>query len=632
MPLSSTTTLSDLRTEMAKFAAHMGPEFHLPPAEAESLYADEATFTTEQPDAKRMEQIVAHLQMLGYLDLHEGQNAIALAEINAAEEAFAGDLALALAEGQIALHFDDTEQKQNAQLSDGERRLRYLKAVATFEGEVTLPEWTGGEGRLRTRIVRHRLVCFGLLAPQQSADPFPSSSTEERVRIGCTLFGIGNGDRRELINLLGNAPAATEAFIAAHTGESGSLLGIYHTHTRHLAAADWPSPKGHPGYRIVGTASRPRHWEQTGDRWELKRDPSHAGPALPSFERIDFMDRAPLHSVAALAQTPANRVGLELLQLRLWMLGYYLGELASPWDGLSTSALRQLIKDTPSTVIKDQEDILRIGWGGWIMINLPRILTIIVEHFDNPAEQLGFAELDELAEETVKEIGEKEWDGIRDSYAAVRRSEGKKLAAPQLTATTYFRGNNRPARRFRYFGWRKLFAAAGAFLQRIGIAIGQVARTIKAAAKALIDELKKASRQAFELLRHVWRKARLAMRIARLGMRRFYCWLSGTPVFSQQGDHVVATHWSMDFDTCCIVSSGCPAELVAAHAEKLDWMSRSGAFMAEVALLVFGLLMKAVEFNWMLFAYNAFTGIRDLLKNEDYRRLFSSDLLERPVC
>jgi len=273
MPLSSTTTLSDLRTEMAMFAAHMEPEFHLPPAEAEPLYADEATFTTEQPDARRMEQIVAHLQMLGYLDLHEGQHAIALAEIKAAEEAFAGDLALSLAEGQIALHFDADEQKQNATLSDGERLLRYLKAVATFEGEVTLPRWTGEEGRLRTRIVRHRLVCFGLLAPEQSADPFPPASPEEGARIGCTLFGIASGDGREFINLLGNAPAATEAFIAAHTGGSGSLLGIYHTHTRHLAAADWPSPKGYPGYRIVGTASRPRHWKQTGDCWELKPDP-----------------------------------------------------------------------------------------------------------------------------------------------------------------------------------------------------------------------------------------------------------------------------------------------------------------------------------------------------------------------
>jgi hypothetical protein len=629
MPLSSTTTLSDLRTEMANFAAHMEPEFHLPPAEAEPLYADEATFTTEQPDVKRMEQIVAHLQMLGYLDLHEGQNAIALAEIKAAEEAFAGDLALALAEGQIALHFDEAEQKQNAKLSDGERLLRYLKAVATFEGEVALPQWTGEEGRLRTRIVRHRLVCYGLLAPQQSADPFPPANPTEWMRIGCNMFGLQNGDRRELINLLGNAPAATEAFIAAHTGESDSLLGIYHTHKQHLTAADWPSLKGHPGYRIDGTEPGPHHWVRNGDRWELRSDSAHSESALPSFKRIGLKDRHSLPSVATLAQTSANRVGLELLQLRLWMLGYYLGELASPWDELSTSALEQFIKDTPSTVIKDQEDILRIGWGGWMMINLPRILTIIVEHSDNPAEQLGFAELDELAEQTVKEIGEKEWGEISTAYGAVRSHEGMELGTPQLTATTYSRGDNRPARRFRYFGWRKLFAAASAFLHRIGAEIGN---KIKAAAKMVIAALKSASRQAFELLRHVWRKARLAMRIARLALRRFYCWLSGTPVFSQQGDHVVATHWSMDFDTCCIVSSGCPAELVAAHATKLDWMSRSGAFMAQVALLVFGLLMKAAEFNWLLLAYNAFTGIRDILKNEDYRRLFSSDLLERPVC
>lgn len=609
-------SLDQVSEHIETFGGKMVENFHLPPAELDPLYADEAWILAGQPDAKRSEQIATHLQLLGYLDDRAGT--IPETEVNAALLAWEQDFADAQRDGMILVHYDAQERRRLDQLPWTERRVRELKALATFEGEVVLTRVPpSGEVTLASRILHMRLRSYGLARVVDhettdtrdrflARDPFGDPGRAALEAGALIFFNRRTHDPLEVINLLGNAPAATDAFL----GHRGAWPGLFRGERR---------PAGIGRVAVQAPEARRRRWVNRDGQWQFD-------VTIPATkQRPSFTEQPRLRDsvVTAYAQHPFTVVGLELLQLRLWMFGYYLGAVDGVWGQLSEDALRAFGREHADILGSGDADVyLRTDKNGWGLINLGLVLGVIVDHLDAVAERLSSTAMQRVAEDTVDGIKSDDWAEVDRAYEKHRARERALIAAPTLsTAKAIQMEGDGGTSRKRYFGWRRFFAAAGAFLRRVGGAIKNAFRTV-------IQALKDGVGQAFEVLRYLWRKVRVAVRIGRLAVRRFSCWLTGTPLCTIESKHLVATAWSLDFDTVQVVSDRCPDAISALHDRRLHWMSASLAFMSRLALFVLELVSAAIA-SWLLVAYRVFRFFRELLGRADLRGLFSDSVLER---
>src|SRR6266487_3115295 len=113
-------SLADFKSGVDRFDEHMQADFHLPAAETDPLDADSHALLADEPDAKRTEQIVTHLQMLGYLS---ATAKLSRDEIDAQLDRWDVDFQDARARGvfEIALEGENLER-----IPWAEARVRYL--------------------------------------------------------------------------------------------------------------------------------------------------------------------------------------------------------------------------------------------------------------------------------------------------------------------------------------------------------------------------------------------------------------------------------------------------------------------------------------------------------------------------
>ncbi len=627
-------TVRHVSEQIEAFAGCMQAEFHLPGDSLDPIYADEACLTEEQADAKRTEQVVSQLQLLGYLGETETDR-IEQSTIDAAFDAWERDFEAARDTGALRIHFEEDEATALARAAPELRRIRWLKAVATFEGEVTLLRLPApGERSLLSRIVHLRLRIYGLLRVRDAdttepagtallkvTDPFDETGAKALRHGGRIFLAVTHADPRSVANLLGHAPAATDAFVAHHE----VWPGLYRD-----PAANGNIPVGR--FRVRKFADRPPRWTEMDGRWQ--RDPGSAGSArLPEFA-IAATSLTPAE-VKFQEEHPITVVGQQLLQLRLWTFGYYLGALDGAWGPVTAQALEGFARDNPEVFAPEKlrrdaqgriipDAYLRWSNDGRAILNLGRLLTVMVDHLDVAAEETSVSDMNRLAEDSVDAIKtEQEWRQVEAKYQALRVGEREKIAAPHLGADGFSSGKTSNAQRKRYFGWRRYFAAAGAFLRRVG---GVLVRAVQSVLEALLAGFG----QAFEILRYLWRKVRVAMRVARLAGRRLRAWLAGDPVGTRSGTNLCATWISLDFDTLQFVSAGCAAEVAKSHQERLRWMSASLAFMCHLGARVVKACVQ-LAISALLVAYEIFKAVRALLADEQFSGLFSDEILERGV-
>lgn len=618
-------TVDAVGAQVDVFDQRVSPDFHLPALADEPLHADEHTLLTAQPDARRTEQTVTHLQLLGYLADSTVVSAEDLAEALAQWDAEhlaavrAGDLAIELPGENITL---------TAPLT-ADTRHRLLKAEATFEGEVALRRMPAeGERSLVSRLALLRLIAYGLArvtGVNTTAEvdqfgtnaAFSASTADAALRAGRrTFFNDLSRPDLDLLNLLGNASASTDLFLAHHAGQRFLFRGP-------------PTPAGDRSeLEAIGPDAaltwHPR-WVQHGDHW-LLGDTDHLASTPELVEGVPGTALSD-PTLRQQAQLPTNVVALELVQLRLWTLGYYHGALDGVWGDRTTEALRQFGETYAHRGLGDTDTYLREGRDGWRVLYLGRLFGYIVDQLDIPAESLTSDEVGKLAEQAAGRLDAQEWQHLDGRYRTFRDNIRRVVGTPTTQNGAFLMASENPDRK-RYFGWRRIFVAIGEAVR--GVVRG-VADWLERAIRKVTDLLREGLGAAMEVLRYLWRKVRVAMRIARLAAQRLRCWLTGHAVATQEATHHAVTWSQFDFDTLAYVSPGCPAHVVALHTERLGWMSRSLAFMCELATAVLRALALGAVGGWLKLAFDLYRQAGELLRNPDYMGLFSDDLLERGV-
>jgi len=610
-------TLGEAKSRLGDFDRNMREQFSLPPLEREPIHADERALCTGIPDADRLEQAATHLQMLGYL---EDSGAIPESRIGEKLNEWEADAEAALREGSLEI-FLEGEVREG--VPHEEARLRTLKAMATFEGEVVFrkPPEAGGV-TLASRIAHMRLIAYGLSriesgARTAEADHFAAGDAYgpesiRSVKTGSRIFFYPEKNRSvlETLNLLGHAPAATDAFLAAH----GALRFM-------VAGPPTGSDVSPSRWRIdrKPVPWRPR-WTGADGQWKLSGEEPFPPETLPAMVKRGPHREPDPEKLHRESRKPLNVVAFELLQMRLWMFGYYQGEIDGQWGSLTEEALKRFLREH-GELLGEESASFHAGWGGWRVVNLYRIFGVMVDALDVPSEQLTGAGMRELAERTAGELTAEQWAVVAENHENLMGREARVIPRPHTDGDVLSNGSANLKRK-RYFGWRRFFSAAGSFLRGL---VGGLVDAVGKVVRALLAGVG----HAFEVLRYLWRKVRVAARIARLAVRRLYSWLTGTPVGTSRGSHVTLTRWSLDFDTVEYTSPDCPEEVIARHRTRLHWMRLSFSFMSDLGLLVLSLVTGLGAGLWLRVAYTLYIRVGQMLRDPDYRELFSDGILER---
>lgn len=566
----------------------------------------DGVFYREEPSDHLNRQIQTHLQCLGYLgESTDGKPWDQKAIFEAFEKWQREDeAARSGAKPSVLVAFDGEDLDA---LTAFERDVRFLKAQCGFEGEVTLRRLTGKGSELATRIAAYRRATFGYT---EDADLRKAvSALLGTVRHPCEAL-----NRRlelALLNLLGDAPWLTVIFL--HRFRARCFL----IHRRSMSEGGSP-------FRPARTPSKVAAAEiDEADFFRRKHKPFHPR------DHPELESDPPL-SAGVLVCEFATR----LLQLKLWMLGYYTGAIDGNWGTMAHQALEQFVAEhepdaslrsggpTGGRLFRNPVSRTRSTTKSYI-IDVPYLLTFIHEDLDAVAESADLTRerLDDFVHRAL---------GLGGGYsvAAVDRTTPawKKASETEVDVTaslveahearrgaslnTLSANGTRNSRRRRYFGWRAVFSFLGRTLKLIGSAV-------RDATNWIIEKVRQLPHYATAILNHVRETTRRAVKLVALGFRRTLHWLRGTPIVTSAGGEFVLTRWSPDFDTINFSSTVAARNLVPVHLDHLRALNEGFGFLVELALTAWRMFKALASGNWVLVAWQAFKILRNLIRSWD---------------
>jgi len=520
-------------------------------------------------DDQRAEQTVTLLQLLGYLREPTAAEVAARrcvwssAEITIAWSDWRQDrLALERA-GDPDLTIK-TERPPSSPLTDDALR-RDLKACASLEGEVTLAHWPAPDAvTLASRILTMRLRLYGLSDNSAGAGLAADSEARFLHQAGRITAKIPLLSAVEMINQLGDIENLTKT-MQGHL--SGGFIVLYRPKDR-------PFP--------------PEEADET--------------PLLtPTAGIVNILD---LNDAAA---ADWNNFAIRLLQVRLWMLGYYRGEVDGRWGVLSARGLNAYFRDYrvehPSRLwgrIRDDR----------VVLDIIQVLSDFATMVDGPVASLERRDIDDILAqpEVVQDAGF--WGQLASAQATYAASGGTTRPRAAYAGLNFEVAGSDNLLRKRYFGWRGIFAS---FKQFIHDVITSLKDRVIAFLKGIAEAISKGLGFVRNIIRYIVDSSRSAVRIVTLGVQRLRAWLTTTPVATGTAEKPVEvlTVWQHDFDTVQFVQKDCPADLVAKHSQTLDWMRRSLDVMLEIGIQLLRLVLTIG--NWLMFAWQALQTVRKII-------------------
>lgn len=586
-------TWSDLLRE--HFATDAPDEF----ARFDTLFA-------EQPSEFLGEQIATHLENLGYLSAIDAAGMTAESVWRPAFEIWQADQRAADRTNEPAVTVNLGEENL-AQMSDEERAIRLLKAQCSFEGEIMIRHPTATPpDALAARIARHRLRSFGFLTADADLDAVDEVAQElSRPSFIATEF----------VNLLGDVPELTSRFVqtqhqrvfvfaktAEATEQRFAMFRIKRRRKTGLGQATFRS-----------AAARKRHGSAGG---MITRKDDHRAELRATIDPglEEASSSSPERPPAAL-----NRFALFLLQVRLWMFGYYAGALDGRWGVMTAKALGRFIEEHESGGAEKQA---LADWQKWLwgnsetcVIDLCYLFSYMVARLDEAAEITARDEIDGLADAALRS-DENDADAQARISAAESDLTNKLIVAHQKRrerqaedrGAVAAAGESSGGRRRRYFGWRAVFGLFGRALRWIG-------RSIRKALSWLKENIQRLLHYATTLVNYIREKARRAVRLVALGIQRIRTWITGDLVVTVRGDAVVLTKSYLDFDTVHLASASPNAEVIDDHLVRLDCLTAGFGFLIEIGFALWSVL-TALEFamvNWLLVAWRAYKAVRRAL-------------------
>lgn len=467
---------------------------------------------------------------------------------------------------------------------------RNLKACTTLEGEVTLLRWPKtGETSLVSRIVLSRLRLFGMFdLPADS--PFPSGLTGQ-IRNRARWIAEGNHwTALEILNRLSDIKALSQS-VSTKIGQRYALL------------------------RGIEGISLPEQARQFKVKRTTKKGGGNADKRFKKTNSVTFLN----------LENPSgrnwNELAVKILQIRLWMLGYYEGEIDSDWGHLSSAAYERFV-DQYDFKKKKEFKIVKAK-NGMLALRIGKVFETIIRDIDEMAESLERSEIDAALESESQQEDSAMWKVMENAYTEDRNSKGDRSDRSPLVRRSgdlITLDHSPNLKRRRYHGWRGIFSAFGRFFRK-------VKNKAISFAKGLIKALKKGLGYAMNIVRYVVGATRMAARITKLAIMRLQAWLLGRPVGSGAFPKIIMTQYQMDFDTVCVIDRNCPPETIDQHSRLLDWMKISFEVMVTIATKVTGIVLALG--NWLLMAWRVLKLIREvmsILKENPLEGLFSESV------
>ena len=520
----------------------------------------------EVENADRRNQVVQHLRDLGYLD--EEEKSPSDARLGDALSTFCREAELFLEFFQVKKGsvVDPTAPSERATGPIKAQRdplclesdmLRMLVDLTSFEGSLRLAGLPQvNEVGLRSRVMHFRLLTYNLVPSRAlnepdglgPANPVSTDSLEALGAASDLLGDHGTQDRLSdsdliaALDLLGDAEALYEQYERSYGGR------------RLLVKAD----------RNMGNG--------TG---ESKRRPF----ARLSKQRKHPEDVAKTETIHPTEES-SNLLGLELLQIFLWMQDYYLGEIDADWGSESMNALNRCIAFENlkgRKIIKKRGSIKEIDFA--------RVIQALRKAAGAP-----------------KGISETQDRALTGMEAALRKEKIESWQGLEKRITNRNRAQMNRRRR-RYFGF-------GSFLHAIRKIARNAASWIKRALKRLFGPVLK-------FLRFIGCGLKFALRIAGLGIRRLYLLISGKPFLSGQTNppRLVATFSRLEGDTQTIACTQGEATMVIEHFRKIRAMNQALEWLLIIGIKALEIL-SGNPLAWLKNAIDIFKFVRDQLQEK----------------
>lgn len=563
-------TLGELRSADARCTGTVLPHYGV---SADLLHTDPAAHTLMLDD-DRAEQTVTLLRTLGYLSnppaaapgatgaagKPTGEWTWTRAAIEAGWRQFSTDWRVSQRAQPPTVRVDTglpfTAGSDSGATADREALRRILKACATLEGECTVNAWpTAPTADLASRIVLARLHLFGVHhgPVDQPLPPALDATVQARARgilddRGVTLSSL------DVTNRLGDLAALTTAL--------GRRL------RDRLIVLDLPADE----------------------------------PLDPAATRYDRAAFGPGRTFRVLnLEHPTSRAWCDLavrvLQIRLWTLDYYEGEIDGRWGRLCREAYDAFRRDFRILTTNDYR--ARILPDGRLVLDAAAVLDYLAAEVDTPAADTERHQIDHLLQDPQLQAQPAVWAQLA---AQADRNDGRPVASLGTAGLSLHSPAN--LRRQRYFGWRGIFASFGRLLHDAWDNVTKFAHRIASAVASGARWLKSIVRYAIDA-------TRAGMRVAGLALRRLGHWATGTPVVTGDYPAIVFTHWQMDFDTITFRDRRCDPATLAQHTRTLAWMARSFSLLVRMAQPLVRLILTLG--NWLLFAWQAVQLIREVV-------------------
>lgn len=398
-----------------RLAGRFEVPFAAAPAEPEALIVDAA-------EEGRLAELEQALFDLGYLALGpDGESLEALrARILPATQEFLADaqalLSPELLAGITAEHGGPGDRLRRGEGQDEPSpfTVELLRALTSFDGEIALAGPLDlGSSNLKTRVLHYRLRTLNLFMS------FARAPQEERTRDAIDTLravpGFGDLADEDLLTLLGDGEALFRRYSAGL--DVASLVFRF-------------SAEGEDG-------------EVGFDDLEITEDgrfDDTASVVTKTFNSADSRARDSRPLVEAQLARPSNTFGIELLQLGLWMQGYYEGRLDAWWGPASDAALRHFIE---AHHLDREHVLLSLGDGFWT-VNFTRVSWLLFPGLVPGAETAEIPD-DAVFEGSEATDGEERheaatslWDRIKSGFrSAVRAGRRVALGIRSLTAAAW---------------------------------------------------------------------------------------------------------------------------------------------------------------------------------------------------
>lgn len=274
-------------------------------------------------------------------------------------------------------------------------------------------------------------------------------------------------------------------------------------------------------------------------------------------------------------KTLSNKFGIHLMQLKMWMYGFYFGRIDGQYGPLSHASFLDLLEHEKQDKKRKRQQILLALDEGYWAVNLPK------------AKEL-FKDFDQHLAKTKKREDEILSKVNADNEAPILEAQSRQR---QVEVNSFFDHARMKGRRI-YHGIKSAVACA---FRGIGRVVKWLARKLKKVAGAVVSFLK-----------NVFKRIREGVQVFYRAMRRFGIFILGKPLITPENFRksppntpIAFSRFNLDFDIINFQSNSIGADLENEHMRTVRRLLYGLSLFLEIAALAIPLIRSLATMSWV---------------------------------